>query len=301
MPRGAFWLAVSGLLITLAASPSSVARVDDESGDKLVRSFRLAMGGPRLGVSLADVGSEERTRLKLGDERGALVRDVQADTAAARAGLKTDDVIVRFDGETVRSAAQLTRLVRETPPGRTVTIEVSRGGAVQRLSATLEEARGFGKIGELGDFDIAMPPMPPMPAMPPMAPMPPELLREPLLRDKDGSEWNFFAARPGRLGIRYQELTDQLARHFNADEGSLLVSHVDAGSPAAEAGLKAGDIIVKVDGKAVSRGQELRDRISRAESGAQITLGVLRDGKPVDVTVTLPARERTRVKREPTV
>jgi len=297
MARGAVWrVGVSGLLAAVVGGPLAVAKDDDESGKHIARAFRLAGGGSRLGVSLTDVAGEDRTRLKLSDERGALVKDVQADTPAAKAGLKTDDVIVRFDGETVRSSAQLSRLVRETPPGRTVAIEVSRGGAIQRLTATLEEARGFGRLAELDDLDIDVPPMPPLPAMPPMPPV------EPLLRDgMDSVRRNFFIERPGRLGIRYQELTEQLARHFNVENGALLVSHVDADSPAGQAGLKAGDIIVKVDGKAVSRGQDLRELVARADSGAQITLGVRRDGKPIDVKVTLAARERSRVKREPTI
>jgi C-terminal processing protease CtpA/Prc len=297
MARGAFWrVGVSGLLAALVGGPPAVAKADDEGGKHIARAFRMAMGGSRLGVSLADVAGEDRTRLKLSDERGALVKEVHADTPAAKAGLKSDDVIVRFDGETVRSSAQLSRLVRETPPGRTVAIEVSRGGAIQRLTATLEEARGFGRLAELDDLNVELPPVPPMPAMPPVPPI------EPLLREKlDRPQWNLLIDRPGRLGIRYQELNDQLARHFNVDTGSILVSHVDADSPASQAGLKAGDIIVKVDGRAVSRGQDLREQVARADSGAQITLGVLRDGKPLDVTVTLAARERSRAKREPTI
>jgi len=297
MARGAFWrVGVSGLLAAMVGGPLAVAKADDESGKHIARAFRMAGGGSRLGVSLTDVAGEDRTRLKLSDERGALVKDVQADTPAAKAGVKTDDVIVRFDGEIVRSSAQLSRLVRETPPGRAVAIEVSRGGAIQRLTATLEEARGFGRLAELDDLDIDVPPMPPLPAVPPMPPV------EPLLRDgMDSIRRNFFIERPGRLGISYQELSDQLARHFNVGDGSLLVSHVDADSPAGKAGLQAGDIIVHVNGKAVSRGQDLREQVARADSGAQITLGVRRDGKPIDVKVTLAARERSRAKREPSI
>jgi serine protease Do len=303
MAHGAFWrVGVSGLLAAMVGGPLVVARADDEGGEKVARAFRWAMGGSRLGVSLTDVAGDDRTRLKLSDERGALVKDVQADTPAAKAGLKTDDVIVRFDGETVRSAAHLSRLVRETPPGRTVAIEVSRGGAFQRLTATLEEARGFGRLAELDDLDIDVPPVPPLPAMPSLPAMPPVPPIEPLMRDSiDRLQRNFFIERPGRLGISYQELSDQLARHFKVEDGSLLVSHVDADSPAGKAGLQAGDIIVQVNGKAVSRGQDLREQVARADSGAQITLGVRRDGKPIDVKVTLAARERSRAKREPTI
>jgi len=294
-----WWVGASGLLAVLAGVPLAAAKADDDGGEPMARAFRLAGGGARLGVSLADVSSEDRTRLKLADERGALVREVEDGTPAAKAGLKADDVIVRFDGETVRSSAQLSRLVRETPPGRTVPIEVSRGGATQRLTATLEEARGFGRLADLDDLHVELPAIPPLPAMPPMPPMPPI---EPLMREKLGrGQRDFFIARPGRLGIQYQELSGQLADHFGVPAGALLVAEVEAGSPAGKAGLKAGDIIVQVDGKPVAHGQDLRERVTRADSGAQVTLGVRRDGKPLDVKVTLEGRDRPRVKREPTI
>ena len=136
-------------------SVENVVQVEGDDDAPLVRAFQLSGGGPHLGVSLSDVGSEEQSRLKLGDARGALVTKVHADTPAAKAGLKADDLIVRFDGEAVRSAAHLSRLVRETPAGRTVAIEVNRGGATQRLSATLDTSRRFGFSGDSGDFSLA--------------------------------------------------------------------------------------------------------------------------------------------------
>jgi serine protease Do len=124
---------------------------------------------------------------------------------------------------------------------------------------------------------------------------------EPLIREgMDHARRSFSIERPGRLGITYQELSGQLARYFNVEDGSLLVSNVNVDTPAAKAGLKAGDVIVKLDGKDVSR-QDLREQVAKAEGGSQITLGVQRDGKPVDVTVTLPARDRSRTRREPTI
>lgn len=287
MARGAFWrVGASVLAAAWLAGPPAVTRADDEP--QVVRAFRMAGRGSHLGVSLADVGSEDRARLKLSDERGALVKEVQADTPAAKAGLKADDVIARFDGEAVRSAAQLARLVRETPPGRTVAIEVSRGGATQRLTATLGEGRPFAFSGDVGDVHVEVPPIPPVPPLPPMPPIEP-LVREGIDRARRGF---FLVDRPGRLGLTYQELSGQLARYFKVEDGSLLVSEVSEDSPAAKAGLKAGDIIVRVNGKPVSRGQELREEVARAEAGSSITLRVQRDGKPVDVKVTLGARAR---------
>lgn len=300
MARQAFWRMGAPVLAAALLGVPAVTQAQDEVREPLIRAFRMAGGGSHLGVSLSDLSGDERTRLKLTDERGALVKDVQRDTPAAKAGLKADDVIVRFDGETVRSAAQLTRLVRETPAGRPVTIEVNRGGAIQRLTATLEEGHAFNHLlGDAGDMNLDMPPVPPVPPMPAMPPMPPI---EPLVREgMDRFNREFFIQRPGRLGIQYQELSGQLARYFTVEPGSLLVSEVDADSPAGKAGLKAGDIIVHVNGKPVAHGQDLRDQVARAESGSQIMLGVRRDGKPLDVRVTVGERAPARARRSPSI
>jgi len=296
MVRGAYWRAAAAVLAVAGlVGPPAVTRVEgatqeqapEKAREKSRRFFRLAGGGAHLGVSLGDVAA---------DERGALVKEVQADTPAARAGLEVDDVIVRFDGEPVRSAAQLSRLVRETPAGRKVAIEVKRGGAVQNLSATLDEGRRFGLLDDVGAMNIEVPPVPPMQPMPSMESM------EPLVREGiDRAHRGLFLARPGRLGITYQELSGQLARHFKVHDGSLLVSEVREDSPAAKAGVQAGDIIVSINGKAVSRDRDLRSEVAAAEAGSQLALGVRRDGKVVDLKVTLGDRERTRARREPTI
>jgi serine protease Do len=102
---------------------------------------------------------------------------------------------------------------------------------------------------------------------------------------------------PRRLGLTYQELSDQLAAYFKVD-GGLLVSEVDADGPAAKAGIKAGDVIVKYDGAAVESSRDLRDKLARAEPGSDVSLTVQRDGKPVDLKVTLGGETKvTRKKR----
>ena len=297
MAREAFRMLGAAVLAAALMGIPPAATAQDDVREPFLRAFRMAGGGSHLGVSLSDLGSDDRTRLKLADERGALVKDVQPDTPAAKAGLKADDVIVRFDGEAVRSAAQLTRLVRETPAGRPVAIEVSRGGQVQRLTATLEEGRGFAHLlGDAGDMNFNMPPVPRVPPIPPVPPI------EPLIREgMDAFSRDLFIQRPGRLGIRYQELSGQLARYFKVADGALLVSDVDEGSPAGKAGLKAGDVIVQVNGQTVSHGQDLREQVTKAESGAQLTLGVQRDGKPMDLKVTVGERAPARARRSPSI
>src|SRR4029079_15895546 len=127
---------------------SAGARADDEEEkSRKVEIVRFAGGGARLRGVLEDVDADDVARLKLGEERGAVVKEVVKGSAAEKAGLKEDDVILSYQGERIFSAAQLRRLVRETPAGRKVAIEASRGGAVQRLTATLEKT---------GDHELAL-------------------------------------------------------------------------------------------------------------------------------------------------
>jgi membrane-associated protease RseP (regulator of RpoE activity) len=279
-------MGVASLAATgLAISPNVKGAGADEDRGRRVQVMRIG-GGAYLGVRLDDVDKDDVARLKLPEERGAIVKGVEKDTPAEKAGLKEGDVIVRYQGETVWSAAQLARLVRETPPGRTVTIEVSRGGATQKLSARLEEGRR--RFHLEGDFEVPVPPEPPLP---------PETFRFEDLgeRLKDLGKgrrllWRdgWILRAPRKLGIQYQEIEGQLAGYFRLteDEG-VLVTSVDEGSPAARAGVKAGDVILKLAGKAVRDGRDLRRALGEADPGEEITLTVQRDGKPLDLTVRL--------------
>jgi len=299
------WAAAAAVLALIGGG---VRADDDEAKSKRVEVVRFAGGGARLGVVLEDVGADDVARLKLSEERGAVVKDVGKDSAAEKAGLKEDDVILSFQGERVGSAAQLRRLVRETPAGRKVAIEVSRGGAVQRLTATLEKT-GDHELA-LGDdnfrfempesfrFNVPVPPIPPEPPLPPMDHMfgggdhgPQFFFRD---RDRLGE------ARPGRLGLTYQELSGQLARYFKVDDGALLVTEVETDGPAAKAGLRAGDVILKFNGQTVTSGGDLRHTLGEAPSGTDVTVTVQREGHPLDVKVSPRGERRARGPRSTT-
>jgi serine protease Do len=92
----------------------------------------------------------------------------------------------------------------------------------------------------------------------------------------------------GFLGVMIQDLTPSLARRFGAgDAHGVLVAEVSDGSPAARARLAPGDVVVKVDGRAVEGLGAFRNGIAERKPGSQVELAVLRDGKPLDVAVTL--------------
>src|SRR5918912_4361364 len=117
------------LMLTLSAllviNSAALAATRDQ--DKNERP-RRANGSSRgyLGVEIEEVTREAVGRLRLREERGALITRVTADTAAAKAGLQKDDVIVRWNGEPVESTRELSRHIEETPAGRTVKLGVLR-------------------------------------------------------------------------------------------------------------------------------------------------------------------------------
>jgi len=300
-------LALCGALFT--SGSIGAAEKAKEGPPQPAKRVEVRIGSAHLGVTLDEVTKDEVSRLKLGEERGALVRSVEEGSPAQKAGLKAEDVIVRFQGENVHTARQLARLVREQPAGRTASIEVVRAGATQRLQATLEEGSGslrewrfempdLGILGRDRDFvfDLPEPPEPPEPPEAPRAPRAPRPPRVALAPFAGKFAWGF--GPPRKLGIEYQEIGDQLAKYFKlSTDTGVLISHVDEDGPAAKAGLKAGDVLLKIDGRSVRDGGELRDELGKAEPGSEIGVTVQRDGKPLDLKLKLAGAPETRRKR----
>ncbi|MFB3924089.1 MAG: PDZ domain-containing protein [Terriglobia bacterium] len=230
-------------------------------------------GGGWLGVSIDDVNAEKAKALKLASEAGAVIVKVHEDSPAAKAGLQKDDVIVEFAGEKVRSAAQLRRLVRETPADRTVTITVNRAGQTRTLSAQLEKPK---------DFFFQMP-------APAVAAAPLPHIKMP--------DFNFaWMDRGARLGISADELTPQLAEFFGVKQGKgILVREVVVGSAAEKAGLKAGDVIVAVDGQEVASVGKLRRALAGEKEQTEkrkVALTIVRDKREQTLSVELEAPQK---------
>jgi serine protease Do len=217
---------------------------------------------PRLGVTLRDVTPEKARELKLPAEAGAIVTEVSENSPAAKAGLLKNDVILEFAGDRVRSVAHLRRLIRETPAGRTVTLQISRGGQTRSLSVKLEPAESH--------FTFRAP--------------------EIHIPEFQGPDLYFNIFTPGvTLGISADDLTRQLAEYFGVKQGKgVLVREVMAGSAAEKAGLKAGDVIVRVDDTEVKTVSDLRHALPRDFEGKRkVTLTIVRDRREQTVPVEL--------------
>ena len=108
--------------------------------------------------------------------------------------------------------------------------------------------------------------------------------------DFDGEP--FMAASRGRLGVRVQDLSEELAGYFGVKSG-VLVAGVEADAPAAKAGVKAGDVITAVNGQAITDPGELRREVAKVEDGKTADLAVTRDKKALTLKVEVTARDRT--------
>ena len=234
--------------------------------------FVLNDGTVHLGVVLGDVTTEKAQELKLPAVAGAIVNSVQKDSAAAKAGIEKGDAIMEFDGIRVRSSAELRRLIRETPAGRTVEMKIVRNGKPRVLGAKLEASNDH--------FDFNMPEI----HIPPMnfSEMP-----------------HTFMSHRATLGVSADSLTPQLAEYFGVKRGKgVLIAEVTKGSPGDKAGLKAGDVIVQVDGKPISGVEELRNALNDNFTGdtRKVSLTIIRDHHEQTVNADL-TRTQTWEKR----
>jgi membrane-associated protease RseP (regulator of RpoE activity) len=115
----------------------------------------------------------------------------------------------------------------------------------------------------------------------------------PFSLDLDAFGRGWFAPAGGRLGAAVMPLDDQLATYFGVAEG-VLVTSVSANTPAAAAGLRAGDVIIAVGGRNVAEASEVNEAIRAVAPGAMVDIRVVREKKEITVTATLPRPERQR-------
>jgi serine protease Do len=232
-----------------------------------------------LGVALQDVTEDVRDALPRNVREGAMISEVVEDSPADNAGLEEGDVITRFDGESIGGASDLTKAVRDASPDETVDIEFYRDGRLMRERVTLAE-----REDETPDADVTRPRTRRFEwrGEEPNAPRPP---RTPHM-------FQFQELHGTYLGVHLMDLNDQLAEYFGTDkDGGALVTEVMEDSPAAEAGVKAGDVITQIGDEEVSDVAEVRDALQDYEEGESVEVHVLRKGQALTLTAKVDKRD----------
>lgn len=261
-------LLASLLLLSLPGQGDTIYSYNDTLGF----SSEDTGTGAYLGVDIDDISTERVAALKLKDEHGVEVTLVDQDAPAGKAGLKEHDVILTMNGTTVDSGAQLRRMIHETPAGRVVTLGVSRDG--QPLTLKVQLADKGKEMARAKDWKFEMPAMPPMPRM---ADLPSVVV----------------VHSSARSGLSVENITPQLGLFFGVKNGKgVLVRSVEKGSLAEKAGLRAGDVIVKLNGQPVNDTSDFTHSL-RSRGASSVSVGVVRDKKEQSVTLNLPERKET--------
>src|ERR1700674_1765524 len=242
-------------------------------------------GGSYLGVDTRDITPDRLATLHLKDERGVEVTMGDKDAPAGKAGVKEEEGIVTLNGSDVQSVEQLRRMIRETPPGRVVTLGISRDGQAMTIKVELADRKknysyNFGPNGK--EFKFNMPTMPAMPVMP----------------DMDLPVSIVVVHSSARSGLMVENLTPQLGDFFGAKSGQgVLVRSVEKGSRADKAGFHAGDVIVKINGEPIHDSGDFSHALrSRKDNTASIS--VIRDKKEQTISITLPEHKQSDLFRE---
>jgi membrane-associated protease RseP (regulator of RpoE activity) len=246
--------------------------------------------GSFLGVQTAEVNRANFGKFGLRDVRGVAVEKVLEGSPAQAAGLQEGDVIVRFNGQEVGSSRMLTRLVNEVSPDHSARVTVVRGGAERELNVTIgkrpmprfeEGAFNFKFPDGFPHIDIPNVQIPNVPPMPKIDVRPPEID----IPDLPEFDHDFVFSFPRRqIGVSLIGMTKQMSDNFGV-AGGAMISEVRENSPAAKAGLKAGDIIVEIDGKAVRGDGEVMRAMGEKKDG-DVTLTIVRDRNRQTLKVT---------------
>jgi serine protease Do len=245
---------VSCLTVLLASGSVAVASPHDDCDQQAPERPRRVQLAARsfLGVELSEVNKETVSRLKLREERGAVIDGVTSGSGAAKAGLQKNDVIIKWDGQQIESAREVSRQIHETPPGRSVRLGIMRDGREIEVNVTMGE-----RPSPANRFTVVRPSVASVRSRP---------------------EIVVGRGRARTLGVELQSMTPQLAEYFGLSKRSgALVIFVFADSAAAKAGLKAGDVILSVGAETVENPADVRRVLSGKPESGEVEFKILRD------------------------
>jgi serine protease Do len=205
-----------------------------------------------LGVCIEDLSNEERDKLDV--KHGVLITEVIEGSPAEKGGILEDDIIQYFNQKKVRRTKDLIRYIRRIEPKTEVRIQLVREGRTKEISVEIGKVRSYKMYGFWDDGDCMI----------------------------------FSHKRGAYLGVKLQELNQDLASYFGVDQNSgALILEVSEDSPAERTDIKSGDIIISIDGEEVSDPEDVQDVLSDFKEGDEIELVVIRNRKEMQFMVAL--------------
>ena len=229
--------------------PSNMAKSVME---QLLKDGKVHRG--MLGVGIQPLTDALAERFNAKDTNGVLINDVKKDSAAEKAGIKRDDIIIAINGEKVEDPNTLRNKVAGTMPGTEIKVTVLRDGAEQELTAKVDELKAEGV--------------------------------KPDSSDQNNSEPDNLTDS-GKLGLSLQPLTPQTAKQLNLppDTQGVVVTDVDQNGAAAETGITRGDVILEINRQVVNSLEDVKSALDKS-GDKPILLLISRKGQTIYLTVT---------------
>ena len=286
LPRRSLCLHV--VTIALVATPLALrasAVISQEptlNADEAAASLVLAAAQQGyLGVTVRDVDAAQAEKLKLSPATGAEVVSLDHDAPAAKAGLHSGDVIQTLNGQPVPDAATLGRLLRDMPVGKFVDLEIVHNGKPEKLHLQLADRQALVQHAWAHHFRVPVPEQAPM--------VQGFAAQHSYFNGSSGSSGESQGPQ-AYVGLQVEPLTAQLAKFFGVRAGTgLLVRTVEDHSPASDAGIEAGDVLLNASGSDLTSAADWMQML-RANAGRPMQVAVLRNRKVLRLVITVDAR-----------
>ena len=281
-----------GILVLAGMGAGMVVAPVDAKGQstqmvEVLPGVRMVVHGSSagyLGVWVEDIDSEKAQALKLKEVRGAVITLVDHDAPVCQKGLlRVNDVVLQLNGQNVENAEQWRRMLKQIPPGRAVSMEISRDGDVQTLSVQLVDHRAMAHDvwNKLNKHDDSLGQQTPsMGVLPGASDAPlPGMFNMPIW----GANLN--------VGALVEPMGAQMQDWLGVPSG-LIVKQVARKSEAAAAGLRVKDVILKVGTDSITTVSDW-DRALRTNQGKPVQVTILREGKQQTLTLQVDSKRKT--------
>lgn len=215
-----------------------------------------------LGVYTQTVDEDLAEAFDLPIDRGAIVNSVVEASPAEKCGIEEDDIIIAVGDDKVYDQYDLIDMIRDREPGDEVTITVLRDDSEKEFSAVVDSWRDEDEHFYFGDSPR-----------------------------KHAYKFSFSGEERPYIGVSLIDVSEELAANLGGEDHGVLINEVVRDSPAEKAGLKAGDLVVAIDGEEVYEADDIQDAIRDLEADEIARLDVIRDKKPQSIEVTVDVRE----------
>jgi serine protease Do len=293
----------AGVAVLGSGQVSYAAQIVSELGPRI---FAVMMGGSNghapqgyLGVETRDVSDDQLAVLKLKDAKGAEIINLDHDGPACKAGMRLHDVILQMNGQAVAGQEDLKRMLRDQPVGRTVNFLVSRDGHTQTMTMTMADRQIVGLQAWEQHYSVPAPGEGPsgsvrgVPGNSFMGASTPSTSVTPTPKGHREVLAMSMILNSSYTGAQLEVMGPQLADFFGSE--GLLVRSVDSNSPAEQAGMKAGDVVVKINSIPVSSGTDWTKTV-HDNKGRPVPVVVIRDKHEQTLTLTPDGKKRSSAK-----